>query len=66
MMRSKPTIPIQPWGPMPAVPSFSIVESKLTPAPPRPGLVSRGRLLEWLEASAATPVVAICGPAGYG
>ena len=65
-MRSKPTIPIQPWAPTPAAPSFSIVESKLTPAPTRPGLVSRGRLLDWLEASAATPVVAICAPAGYG
>jgi LuxR family transcriptional regulator, maltose regulon positive regulatory protein len=66
MMRSKPTIPIQPWAPTPAAPSFSIVESKLTPAPTRPGLVSRGRLLDWLEASAAAPVVAICAPAGYG
>jgi LuxR family transcriptional regulator, maltose regulon positive regulatory protein len=66
MMRSKPTIPIQPWAPTPAAPSFSIVESKLTPAPTRPGLVSRGRLLDWLEASAATPVVAIRAPAGYG
>jgi LuxR family maltose regulon positive regulatory protein len=32
----------------------------------RPGIVSRVRLLNWLEASAATPVVVICGPAGYG
>jgi LuxR family transcriptional regulator, maltose regulon positive regulatory protein len=66
MMRSQPTIPIQPWGPTPAAPSFPIVESKLTPAPTRPGIVSRVRLLDWLEASAAAPVVAICGPAGYG
>jgi LuxR family transcriptional regulator, maltose regulon positive regulatory protein len=66
MMRSQPTIPIQPWGPTPAAPSFPIVESKLTPAPMRPGLVSRVQLLDWLEASAATPVVAICAPAGYG
>jgi LuxR family maltose regulon positive regulatory protein len=66
MMRSQPIIPIQSWGPTPATPSFPIVESKLTPAPTRPGLVSRVHLLDWLEASAATPVVAICAPAGYG
>jgi LuxR family maltose regulon positive regulatory protein len=48
------------------VPSFPILESKLTPAPTRPGLVSRAQLLEWLEASAATPVVAMSAPAGYG
>jgi LuxR family maltose regulon positive regulatory protein len=66
MMRSQPTIPIQPWGPTPAAPSFPILESKLTPPPTRPGLVSRVRLLDWLEASAATPVVAVCAPAGYG
>ena len=65
-MRSQPTIPIQTWGPTPAVPSFPILESKLTPAPTRPGLISRIRLLDWLEASAATPVVAVCAPAGYG
>ena len=65
-MRSQPTMPIQPWGPTSAAPSFPIVESRLTPAPTRPGIVSRVRLLDWLEASAATPVVVICGPAGYG
>jgi hypothetical protein len=66
MMPSQPTIPIQPWGPTPAAPSFPVLEAKLTPAPTRPGLLSRVQLLDWLEASAATPVVAICGPAGYG
>jgi LuxR family transcriptional regulator, maltose regulon positive regulatory protein len=66
MMRRQPTIPVQPWGPTPAAPSFPILESKLTPAPPRPGQVSRTQLLEWLEASAATPVVAMIAPAGYG
>jgi LuxR family maltose regulon positive regulatory protein len=65
-MRRQPTIPIEPWGQTPAAPSFPILESKLTPAPMRPGLVTRVRLLDWLEASAATPVVAICAPAGYG
>ena len=59
MMRSQPTIPIQPWGPTSAAPSFPIVGSKLTPAVVRPGLVSRVQLLDLLEASAATPVVAM-------
>src|SRR4029434_1947647 len=67
MMPSQPTIPVQPWEPMPAAaPLFPIVESKLTPAPTRPGRVSRVRLVDWLEASAATPVIGICAPAGYG
>jgi LuxR family maltose regulon positive regulatory protein len=66
MMNSHPTIPVQQWGPAPAAPSFPILGSKLTPAPTRPGLVSRVQLLYWLEASAATPVVAIFAPAGYG
>jgi LuxR family maltose regulon positive regulatory protein len=66
MMRSQPTISIRPWGPTPATPSFPILESKLTPAPTRPGLVPRVRLLDRLEAMAGTPVVAICAPAGYG
>ena len=66
-MRSQPMIPVQPWGPTPvAAPLFPIVESKLTPVPTRPGIVSRVRLLDWLEASAATPVVALSAPAGYG
>jgi LuxR family transcriptional regulator, maltose regulon positive regulatory protein len=65
-MRSQPAIPIQPWKPVPAGPPFPILESKLAPAPGRPGIVSRGNLLDQLEASAATPVVAVCAPAGYG
>jgi LuxR family maltose regulon positive regulatory protein len=66
MMRRQPTIPIRPWGPTPATRSFPVLESKLAPAPTRPGLVSRVQLLDWLDASAATPVVAISAPAGYG
>jgi LuxR family transcriptional regulator, maltose regulon positive regulatory protein len=66
MTRRQPTISVHQARPIPAAPSFPIVESKLTPAPTRPGLVSRVQLLDWLEASAATPVVAICAPAGYG
>jgi LuxR family transcriptional regulator, maltose regulon positive regulatory protein len=66
MTRRQPTISVHPPRPISAAPSFPIVESKLTPAPMRPGLVSRVQLLDWLEASAATPVVVICGPAGYG
>jgi LuxR family transcriptional regulator, maltose regulon positive regulatory protein len=66
MIRSHPTIPVQPRGPVPAGPSFPVLESKLAPPLERPGMVSRGRLLDWLEASTAKPVVAICAPAGYG
>jgi LuxR family transcriptional regulator, maltose regulon positive regulatory protein len=66
MMRSQPTISVHPPRPISAAPSFPIVESKLTPAPTRPGIVTRVQLLDWLEASAAAPVVVICGPAGYG
>ena len=65
-MRRQPTISVHQARPISAAPSFPIVESKLTPAPTRPGIVSRVQLLDWLEASAAAPVVAICGPAGYG
>jgi LuxR family maltose regulon positive regulatory protein len=65
-MRSQRTIPIQPWKPIPAELSFPVLESKLTPAPERPGLVPRDNLLDQLEASAATSVVAVCAPAGYG
>jgi LuxR family transcriptional regulator, maltose regulon positive regulatory protein len=48
------------------VPSFPILESKLTPPLPRRGMVPRGALLDRLEGSAVTPVVAICAPPGYG
>ena len=65
-MRSQRTIPIQPWKPIPAELPFPVLESKLAPAPERPGLVPRGNLLDQLEASAARPVVAVCAPAGYG
>jgi LuxR family maltose regulon positive regulatory protein len=64
-MRSQRTIPIQPWKPIPAELSFPVLESKLAPAPGRPGLVPRGGLLDQLEASARS-VVAVCAPAGYG
>jgi LuxR family maltose regulon positive regulatory protein len=66
MKRRQPTISVHQARPISAAPSFPIVESKLTPAPTRPGLISRGQLLDWLEASAATPVVAMSAPAGYG
>jgi LuxR family maltose regulon positive regulatory protein len=65
-MRNALTIPIQPWRPIPAAPSFPVHESKLSPPFERPGMVSRANLLDRLEASVAKPVVAICAPAGYG
>jgi LuxR family maltose regulon positive regulatory protein len=66
MMPSQPSSPVESWGQIPAAPSFPILESKLAPAPTRPGLVPRDNLLDWLEASAATPVIAVSAPAGYG
>jgi LuxR family transcriptional regulator, maltose regulon positive regulatory protein len=66
MMRRQPTIPIQSSGPIVAGPAFPLLDSKLAPALGRPGIVSRANLLDWLEASAATPVVAVSAPAGYG
>jgi hypothetical protein len=50
-MRNALTIPIQPWRPIPAAPSFPIHESKLVPPFERPGMVSRANLLDRLEAS---------------
>ena len=47
-------------------PSVPILESKLTPPLPRRGMVPRASLLDRLEDSTATPVVAICAPPGYG
>jgi LuxR family transcriptional regulator, maltose regulon positive regulatory protein len=46
--------------------SFRVLESKLTPPLPRSGMVARGALLNRLEDSAVTPVVAITAPPGYG
>ena len=66
MMRRQPTIPVQSSGPIVAGPAFPFLESKLAPALGRPGIVSRANLLDWLEASAATPVVAMSAPAGFG
>src|SRR5215204_5639214 len=66
MMRRQPTIPVQSSRSIVAGPAFPLLESKLAPALGRPGIVSRANLLDWLEASAATPVVAISAPAGYG
>jgi LuxR family maltose regulon positive regulatory protein len=66
MMRRQPTIPVQSSRSIVAGPAFPLLESKLAPALGRPGIVSRANLLDWLEASAATPVVAVCAPAGFG
>jgi LuxR family maltose regulon positive regulatory protein len=46
--------------------STLVLESKLTPPLPRHGMVPRGTLLDRLEGSTVTPVVAICAPPGYG
>jgi LuxR family maltose regulon positive regulatory protein len=57
--------PIAPKATSAALP-FPVLASKLSPTLGRPGIVSRATLLDRLVASAATPVVAICAPAGYG
>ena len=46
--------------------SLELVESKLHPPPPRPGIVGRIGLVERLLASPAAPVVCVVAPAGYG
>ena len=48
------------------MPPFPILESKLTPPLTRRGTVPRAALIRRLEASAATPVVTVCAPPGYG
>jgi len=65
-MPNQPAVPSKTWDASAAAPSFAVLESKLTPPFERPGIVSRTRILDRLEATAATPVVAICAPAGYG
>jgi LuxR family transcriptional regulator, maltose regulon positive regulatory protein len=47
-------------------PSFELVESKLHPPSPRPGIVARTALVERLLASQATPIIGVVAPAGYG
>jgi hypothetical protein len=66
MMRNQPTMPVQPGKPIPAGPAFPVLEAKLAPALGRPGIVPGGNLLDQLEPSAATPVVAISALAGDG
>jgi LuxR family maltose regulon positive regulatory protein len=66
MMPKQSTASTQTWNARAAASSFPVLESKLTPPFERAGIVSRPSLLDLLEASAATPVVAICAPAGYG
>jgi LuxR family maltose regulon positive regulatory protein len=46
--------------------SLELVESKLHPPPPRPGIVARTGLVERLLAADAAPVVCVVAPAGYG
>jgi LuxR family transcriptional regulator, maltose regulon positive regulatory protein len=43
-----------------------VLESKLVPPSPRPGLIARPRLIERLEARPEVPLVVLAAPAGYG
>jgi hypothetical protein len=66
MMGNQPTMPVQLWKPIPAGPPFPVLGARLAPALGRLGIVPGGNLLDQLEASAATPVVAISALAGDG
>ena len=47
-------------------PSFPLVEAKLVPPEPHPGIVSRARLTRVLSADPAPAIVLVIGPPGYG
>jgi LuxR family maltose regulon positive regulatory protein len=47
-------------------PSIPLVEAKLNPPAPHPGIVHRARLGRLLAADAAPPIVSIVAPPGYG
>jgi LuxR family maltose regulon positive regulatory protein len=47
-------------------PPFELLESKLHPPPPNPGMVPRTALLERLSAAPAAPVLCVAAPSGYG
>jgi LuxR family maltose regulon positive regulatory protein len=51
---------------MVSVRSFELVESKLLPPSPRPGVVPRTALVERLLAADAVPIISVVAPAGYG
>ncbi len=46
--------------------SIPLVEAKLHPPAPRPGLVRRARLIRLLTATPAPPIVSVVAPPGYG
>jgi LuxR family maltose regulon positive regulatory protein len=57
---------VRPGAPVPAVPPFPVVESKLVAPLLRRGLVDRQRLVERLLESQDCSVIAVVAPAGYG
>jgi hypothetical protein len=46
--------------------TFELVESKLLPPSPRPGIVRRTALVDRLLAADAVPIILVVAPAGYG
>jgi LuxR family maltose regulon positive regulatory protein len=48
------------------VPSFALVESKLEPPAPRPGIVPRTALVDRLLAAQTVPIIGLVAPPGYG
>jgi LuxR family maltose regulon positive regulatory protein len=57
---------VDPSRPAAGEPSLPILESKLTPAVRRPGMVPRPNPLGHLTAASGVPVVALVAPPGYG
>jgi len=61
-----PVVPIDPGARPHFSPSMPLVETRLQPALPRPGMIRRVRLLEILAAEPRPAIVSIVGPLGYG
>jgi ATP/maltotriose-dependent transcriptional regulator MalT len=50
----------------PRVDPSDLVESKLRPPPARPGIVSRGAVVDRLLDAPAAPLICVVAPPGYG
>jgi LuxR family maltose regulon positive regulatory protein len=61
-----PDVRIDPGARPRFSPAIPLVETRLQPALPRPGMIRRVRLLEILAAEPQPAIVSIVGPPGYG
>ena len=66
MVPRRPTIQDDPSSGRLAGPSFPILEAKLHPHLGQRNDVARTALLDRLQASSSTPVMAVIAPPGYG